>query len=151
MTNVFLWQWCFICSEGMHSVKWKKIGRRTHIKNESGVQNWKTTCGKRAWLSENLLLQVFQNPGKGTGLRCAVSRWKLWLWFEFCFVFLLNMSWICGRVLIWQATLLCGSIFSILFSWLVISWMQIARVYKVHGDPNFFPTSEMWPDFLPRL
>ena len=26
-----------------------------------------------------------------------------------------------------------------------------ARVYKVHGNPNFFPTSEMWPDFLPRL
>ena len=25
------------------------------------------------------------------------------------------------------------------------------RVYKVHGDPNFFPTSEMWPELFPQF
>ena len=31
-----------------------------------------------------------------------------------------------------------------------VHWLY-PRVYKVHGDPNFFHTSEMWSVFLPRL
>ena len=70
----------------MHSVKWKKIGRRRHVKNESGMQNWKTNLRQTRVIEWEFMALGVSESGKRYRIKMRGVKVKIviLIWILFC-------------------------------------------------------------------